>query len=214
VPGKRLITPDDVRDGARSLHDAVRRRGWPTLSAARGRIYVLFDVRPAVSDVYRKNHPSLAGRAMFGWYSENQPESTIQIVQDPLIDGEKIKDCVKEGVIVRTRTDANTAGARLRDYRKAQAAMVSGAQAVSTDYYPGAPDPLHTSFTVRLPDGPWRAAARSVCRKAVLCVHERRQSARIRAQWHSLIPPPRVTFAPAAAKHCHMVGPAVASALL
>jgi hypothetical protein len=157
LPGKRLITPDDVRDDARSLRDAVRGRGWPALLAARGRIYVLFDVRPAVSEVYRMNHPSLAGRAMFGWYPEDQPESAIQIVQDPLVDGEKIKHWVKEGVIVRTRTDANTVEARLRDYRKAEAAMVSGAQAVSTDYYPGAPEPLHTSFTMTLPG---RAMAR------------------------------------------------------
>jgi hypothetical protein len=157
LPGRRLITPDEVRGDAKSLRDAVRGRGWLPLSVARGRIYVLFDVRPAVSNAYRANHPSLAGRAMFGWYPEDQPESAIQIVQDPLVDGEKIRKWVKEGVIVRTRTDANTAEARLRDYRKAQAAMASGAQAVSTDYYPGAPDPLHAGFRVTLPG---RAMAR------------------------------------------------------
>lgn len=31
--------------------------------------------------------------------------------------------------------------------------MASGAQAISTDYYPGAPDPLHLGFTVTLPEG-------------------------------------------------------------
>jgi hypothetical protein len=31
--------------------------------------------------------------------------------------------------------------------------MASGAQAVSTDYYPGAPDPLATGFVVTLPGG-------------------------------------------------------------
>jgi len=54
-------------------------------------------------------------------------------------------------VIVRTRTDANTVEARRRDHAKADAAMASGAQAVSTDYYPGAPDPLATGFVVTLP---------------------------------------------------------------
>ena len=153
LPGRRLITPDEVRGGSTTLREAVRSRGWPALSAARGRIYVLLDVRAAVSELYRSGHPSLAGRAMFGWYPDDQPESAIQIVQDPLIDGDRIRDWVAEGVVVRTRTDANTVEARRRDYSKADAAMASGAQAVSTDYYPGAPNPLRTNFTVTLPQG-------------------------------------------------------------
>jgi hypothetical protein len=111
LPGKRLITPDEVRGNAATLAGAVKTKGWPTLKAARGRIYVLFDVRKAV----RK------------W--------------------------VKSGVIVRTRTDANTVEARAHDFAKTRAAIESGAQAVSTDYYPGAPDPLGLHFTVTLPNG-------------------------------------------------------------
>jgi hypothetical protein len=151
LPGRRLITPDEVRGDAATLRQAVRSRGWPALSGTRGRIYMLLDVRAAVSDVYRAGHPSLGGRAMFGWYPDDQPESAIQIVQDPLIDGNRIRSWVAEGVIVRTRTDANTVEARTGDYAKAEAAMASGAQAVSTDYYPGAPDPLHAAFRVALP---------------------------------------------------------------
>ncbi|MCW6533379.1 phosphatidylinositol-specific phospholipase C1-like protein [Sphingomonas lycopersici] len=152
LPGKRLITPDDVRGKAATLRDAVRAKGWPSLAAARGRIYILFDVRDAVSDAYRAGHPSLAGRAMFGWYPDDQPESAVQIVQDPLVDGAKIRRWVTEGLIVRTRADANTVEARTHDLSKAKAAMASGAQAVSTDYYPGAPDPLQQRFVVTLPD--------------------------------------------------------------
>jgi imidazolonepropionase-like amidohydrolase len=90
---------------------------------------------------------------MFGWYPDGQPESAIQIVQDPQVDGAKIKALVKAGVIVRTRTDANTVEARAHDLAKARAAQDSGAQAVSTDYYPGAPDPLGLHFVVTLPGG-------------------------------------------------------------
>ena len=82
LPGDRLITPDEVRGKAAPLRGAVRDRGWPTLEPARGRINILLDERPQVSDVYRVGHPSLAGRAMFGWYPDDQPESAIQIVQD------------------------------------------------------------------------------------------------------------------------------------
>jgi hypothetical protein len=90
---------------------------------------------------------------MFGWYPDGEPESAIQIVQDPLVDGAKIREWVKSGVIVRTRTDANTVEARAHDFAKMHAAIDSGAQAVSTDYYPGAPDPLGLHFTVTLPNG-------------------------------------------------------------
>lgn len=153
LPGKRLIAPDEVRGKAASLAEAVKTRGWPSLDAARGRIYILLDVRAAVSEVYRAGHPSLRGRAMFGWYPDGEPESAIQIVQDPLVDGAKIRELVKSGVIVRTRSDANTVEARAHDLSKARAAEESGAQAVSTDYYPGAPDPAGLHFTVTLPGG-------------------------------------------------------------
>ncbi|WP_232495322.1 Ca2+-dependent phosphoinositide-specific phospholipase C [Novosphingobium kaempferiae] len=153
IPGKRLLTPDEVRGKDATLAGAVKGKGWPTLDAARGRIYVLFDVRPAVSEVYRTGHPSLRGRAMFGWYPDGEAESAVQIVQDPLVDGAKIRELVKSGVIVRTRTDANTVEARAHDFAKARAAVESGAQAVSTDYYPGAPDPLGLGFMVTLPQG-------------------------------------------------------------
>lgn len=153
LPGRRLITPDEVRGTFAILRDAVRRRGWPTLAAARGRIYIALDVRDAVSNVYRAGHPSLAGRAMFGWYPEDQPEAAIQIVQDPVADGDTIRRWVREGMIVRTRTDANTVEARRNDHTKMRAAVASGAQAVSTDYYPGAPDPLGLKFVVTLPGG-------------------------------------------------------------
>lgn len=153
LPGKRLITPDEVRGRAATLRDAVRTRGWPTLAAARGRIYILLDVRDAVSQVYRAGHPSLKGRAMFGWYPDDQPEAAVQIVQDPRVDGARIRRWVAEGLIVRTRTDANTVEARAHDHAMADAAVASGAQAVSTDYYPGAPDPLGLRYSVTLPGG-------------------------------------------------------------
>jgi hypothetical protein len=98
--GRRLITPDEVRGSAPTLRDAVHRVGWPSLASARGRIYVLLDVRKAMSDVYCDGHPSLAGRAMFGWYPEGDPESAIQIVQDPIVDGESIRRLVASAPVV------------------------------------------------------------------------------------------------------------------
>ena len=153
LPGRRLITPDEVRGTAATLRDAIRTRGWPTLAATRGRLYLVLDVREAVAEVYRAGHRSLAGRAMFGVYPDDQPESAVQIVQDPVADGERIRRWVDQGLIVRTRADANTVEARAHDPARSAAAAASGAQAISTDYYPGAPDPAGLQFRVTLPAG-------------------------------------------------------------
>ena len=45
-------------------------------------IYILLDVRPAVSDVYRAKHASLAGRAMFGWYDDADPDAGSDVEPD------------------------------------------------------------------------------------------------------------------------------------
>jgi len=150
----RIITPDDVRGNAATLREAVTTKGWPTLESARGKIYFVLDTPSDVSDLYRAGHPSLKGRAIFGWYDTDQPEASVEIVGDPRTDGAKIKEWVKQGFIVRTRTDADTVEARKNDHARQQAAIDSGAQAVSTDYYPGAPTRgWNKGFTVTLPGG-------------------------------------------------------------
>lgn len=150
----RIITPDDVRGNAPTLREAVTTKGWPTLESARGKIYFVLDTPSDVSDRYRAGHPSLKGRPIFGWYDTDQPEASVEIVGDPRTDGAKIKEWVKQGFIVRTRTDADTVEARANDHTRQQAAIDSGAQAVSTDYYPGAPTRgWSKGFTVTLPGG-------------------------------------------------------------
>jgi hypothetical protein len=150
----RIITPDDVRGNAPTLREAVTTKGWPTLESARGKIYFVLDTPSDVSDRYRAGHPSLKGRPIFGWYDTDQPEASVEIVGDPRTDGAKIKEWVKQGFIVRTRTDADTVEARANDHTRQQAAIDSGAQAVSTDYYPGAQTRgWSKGFTVTLPGG-------------------------------------------------------------
>ncbi|WP_294235902.1 phosphatidylinositol-specific phospholipase C1-like protein [uncultured Sphingomonas sp.] len=150
----RIITPDDVRGNAATLREAVTTKGWPTLDSARGKIYFVLDTPADVSDRYRAGHPSLKGRPIFGWYDTDQPEASVEIVGDPREDGAKIREWVRQGFIVRTRTDADTVEARADDHARQQAAIDSGAQAVSTDYYPGAPTrPWSKGFTVTLPGG-------------------------------------------------------------
>lgn len=152
APG-RIITPGEVRGTAATLGEGIRTHGWPTLDRTRGRLYFVLDVRPEVGELYRAGHPSLKGRPIFGWYDSATPEGVVQIVQDPLVDGAKIRDWVRNGVIVRTRSDLPTIDARNGDHARAAAAAASGAQAVSSDYYPGAPSRPGIDFVVTLPGG-------------------------------------------------------------
>jgi len=146
-----IITPDDVRGHAVSLRAAVMAGGWPTQEASKGKVLLVLDSNPRIADLYRQDHPSLTGRVMFGLYGAAEPEAAVFNVQDPLSNEEQIKDLVHQGFLVRTRSDANTKEAREHDLSRLEAALRSGAQIISTDYYPSAPDPLGLNFVVSPP---------------------------------------------------------------
>ena len=79
------------------------------------------------------------------------PEAAFMVINDPVTDQDHIKKMVELGYIVRTRSDANTHEARTNDYSRFKAALSSGAQVISTDYY--LPDTLFgTGFHIKLPD--------------------------------------------------------------
>ena len=146
----KLVTPDAVRGRWTTLRDAVTHGGWPSVRAARGKVLLVLDAGPAIMERYRGGHPGLRGRAMFGFYPDTLPEAAFLNLQDPRADAAAIRHAVAAGFIVRTRADADTLEARNHDYGRLQAALDSGAQIISTDYYAGADDPLHLGFTVRL----------------------------------------------------------------
>lgn len=134
VMGAKLLVPDHIRENHESLRAAVV-DGWPTLADVRGRILFVLDDSAAKKRSYIRDHPSLTGRAMFVDAPEDWPEAAIRIVNDPLAQGAYIRDLVRQGFIVRTRSDANTAEARTGDMSRFKAALDSGAQIISTDYY-------------------------------------------------------------------------------
>jgi hypothetical protein len=73
-------------------------------------------------------------------------------MNDPIKDQERIKTLVKAGYLVRTRADADTKEAREGDYARFEAALSSGAQFISTDYYMEDKD-LGTNYKIQLPGG-------------------------------------------------------------
>ncbi|WP_019960133.1 Ca2+-dependent phosphoinositide-specific phospholipase C [Woodsholea maritima] len=134
VLGRRLITPDDVRQDGLSLRESVLAGGWPSVAAARGKFLVLMDENNATMEAYRANHPSLAGRAAFVNAAPEEDEAAILVMNDPEAQLEDIRARVGEGFIVRTRADAGTWEAREGDYTRWHAALASGAHYISTDY--------------------------------------------------------------------------------
>lgn len=130
--GDRLITPDDVRDGAADLNTAITTTGWPSLAASRGKVLFFMD-NADLRNTYLDGHPSLENRVMFTSSGEGEPDGAILKVNDPG-DGSHIAALVEQGYIVRTRADADLEQAWAGDHTRAAVALASGAQLVSTDF--------------------------------------------------------------------------------
>ena len=131
---EQVITPDEVRGDRDSLEEAVLSDGWPTLAESRGRVMFALDNGGDVLDLYVDGHPSLEGRMMFASAERGTPEAAFLKLNDPVADAEAIRSAVEAGYVVRTRADADTAQARTGDDTMLDAALVSGAQWISTDY--------------------------------------------------------------------------------
>ncbi|MEB0261584.1 MULTISPECIES: phosphatidylinositol-specific phospholipase C1-like protein [unclassified Mucilaginibacter] len=130
-----VITPDKIRGNYKTLDEAVLHQNWPTLKEAKGKfIFLLDESEPKLSE-YIKGHPSLKGRVLFTNSEPGTPEAAIYVLNDAKKDFAQISALVKKGYIIRTRADSDTQEARNNDKRTFNAAMLSGAQIISTDYY-------------------------------------------------------------------------------
>jgi hypothetical protein len=131
----KLITPDQVRGQYATLESAVLHRNWPTLRAAQGKFIFVLDEVGEKRATYLRGHPSLKGRVLFADAEPGTPEAAIHIMNSAKKDLGAIKALVQKGYIIRTRADSDTQEARRNDKSSFEAAMQSGAQIISTDYY-------------------------------------------------------------------------------
>ena len=153
-----VITPDRVRGAHKTLADAIRDSGWPTLRAARGKILFALDNTDAHRDAYLRGHPSLEGRMLFVSSAPPEPSAAfIKMNEAAGEDEERIRAQVRSGFVIRTRADIPTVEARSGSTVRRDAAFRSGAQYVSTDY--PEPSPFGSGYVARLP-GTGRRAAR------------------------------------------------------
>jgi hypothetical protein len=151
-PGE-YISPDEVRGKHETLNESIKSAGetsgWPTLEKARGRVVFLMDQRK-VESIYTQGHPSLRGRILFTNAVPGEPDAAFTEENDgskAVIDG-----LVKDGYLVRTRTDEPTEQARNNDTKRRDLALTTGAQMLSTDY-PSAEPASWSGYAVGLPGG-------------------------------------------------------------
>ncbi len=144
-----MITPDDVRGNAATLVEAVHAGKWPTLAEARGKVIFLMDQRH-VEPIYTTGHPSLRGRVLFTNAVPGAPDAAF--TEENEGSREEIDALVKQGYLVRTRSDEATEQARTNDTTRRDLALSSGAQMISTDYPPSEPS-MWTKYVVGFPDG-------------------------------------------------------------
>jgi Phosphoinositide phospholipase C, Ca2+-dependent len=131
-----LITPDDVRREGLTLQQSVLRRGWPPLRAARGRVMFLMSNNPGpISAAYTAGRPSLQGRVLFTNARPGSPDAAFVKRDEPTGAARaQIRELVRAGYLVRTRSDDPLATVLSGDTTRLRAAVASGAQLVSTDF--------------------------------------------------------------------------------
>jgi hypothetical protein len=129
-----LITPKQVKGKHKTLREAIAEKGWPSLAQARGKILFVLDAGKELTDLYMQGDDAYA-RPMFANTNADNPHAAFLIMNNPIEQEKEIVERVKQGFMVRTRSDADTREARTGDKSRFEAAIRSGAQVISTDYY-------------------------------------------------------------------------------
>jgi hypothetical protein len=142
LPADNIFQPNDLKANFPNIKERLNQQGWPLLKDCLGKI--IFILEGNNQDLYEK---SVVNRPMFV-YNRPNGENTAFVVKNDPIGNEQEIELLTQKYIVRTRSDAGTLEARANDYKRFNAAIKSGAQIISTDYYK--PDPRLGSFVIKL----------------------------------------------------------------
>lgn len=152
----KIIVPDDIRGNSKTLREAVLAKKWPTVAQARGKfIFLLLPTTGGMGEYggpYVKSHPSLENRVMFVQSSPESDFGAFILLDNAIVRQTEIQRYVRDGYLVRTRSDIETYEAKVNDYTRAEAAFTSGAQVISTDFF-RLPNTYGTPYRVILPNG-------------------------------------------------------------
>ena len=150
-PKEALITPADIQGSHANVREAVLANDWPTLGKARGRVMFVILASRQSTEPYRNGPGGIAARPMFVRATSNDPDAAWLMWDDPIANQEAILKAVKDGFLVRTRTEQDTVEPRANSTVKREAAFASGGQFISTDYYK--PNLKFSNYSVAMPGG-------------------------------------------------------------
>jgi hypothetical protein len=153
-PRGTLITPADVQGDYPTIRQAVLANAWPSLGAARGRVMFGILASRESTAPYRLGPNGAGGmkaRPMFVRAAASHDDAAWLMWDDPIANMQVIQTAVRDGFLVRTRTEQDTIEARSGDTVKREAAFASGGQFISTDYYK--PNPDFGAYAVAMPGG-------------------------------------------------------------
>ncbi|MBO9693681.1 phosphatidylinositol-specific phospholipase C domain-containing protein [Chryseobacterium sp.] len=152
----KIITPKEVQGKYKTLKEAVTHNNWPKLNDSKGK-FIFMLLPGSAGTLSSKNNPylidgSLNERVMF---LNSEPDDSFAgfILRDNAIVRQKeIQDLVKQGYMVRTRSDIETYEAKTNDFTRSEAAFSSGSQIISTDFFrPG--NTYGTPYFIQPPQG-------------------------------------------------------------
>ncbi|WP_343660738.1 phosphatidylinositol-specific phospholipase C domain-containing protein [Chryseobacterium sp.] len=152
----KIITPKEVQGKYKTLKEAVTHNNWPKLNDSKGK-FIFMLLPGSAGTLSSKNNPylidgSLKERMMF---LNSEPDDSFAgfILRDNAIVRQKeIQDLVKQGYMVRTRSDIETYEAKTNDFTRSEAAFSSGSQIISTDFFrPG--NTYGTPYFIQPPQG-------------------------------------------------------------
>jgi hypothetical protein len=152
---RQLITPDDVRRRGLSLEESVLRYGWPSLRRSRGKVIFLLDNEPGpVRLRYTAGRPNLEGRVIFTNSRPGFPDAAFIKRNEPRgTNTAEIQELVRQGYLVRTRSDVPLATVTANDPGMLASALASGAQLISTDFPQiGMTGRYDSDYVARLPE--------------------------------------------------------------
>tara|TARA_B110000438_G_scaffold295669_1_gene339050 strand:+ start:1706 stop:2725 length:1020 start_codon:yes stop_codon:yes gene_type:complete len=150
-PSNKTITPADVQGSATDLRTAITTEGWPTLEASRGKtLFVLLD-KTEIRDIYIERNPTLENQTMFAIVEENHSLASVISFVNPDTHGDRLRNALDLGFMVRTRPDEATNEAQEMNYSRFHLALDTGANFITTDF-PG--NDMEVNYAIWLPEGP------------------------------------------------------------
>jgi hypothetical protein len=140
----QIFKPSDFKKNYSTLQERVVAEGWPLLEELRGRF--IFILEGSNNHIYRA-----FVSPMFFQYGNQSDANTVFLLRNNAVASEtEIRELTSQ-FIVRTRSDAGSVESRANNYDTWNAALRSGAQIISTDYYKA--DERWSSYKVGFTNG-------------------------------------------------------------